>query len=211
MPIIDGVLPASNDAMRAFEAVLGAGLPADVQDTCLVALQSVGRARWDQHHQDLALARSGQGDFDNAVNCYITVVKWAVMSGAIPAQAAGRFCSELTAADGSVAGANSCARDVIYNWIPHRGYVIGDAVPYGAMVYHGDRDNPIAHVTLHVGNNMVVGCWAAAYMQSPALQAQFEDLINRGWRGDTMLTAIDAFGGDKLDYSLNPFWHDLRI
>jgi hypothetical protein len=110
-----------------------------------------------------------------------------------------------------VAGANTTARHVLHTMMPVRGYVAGDVVPHGAMVYHGDRDNPIAHVTLHVGNNMIVGCWAAAYLQSAALRVQFEGQIDRGWLGDTMLTPIDAFGADQLDYSLNPFWHDLRI
>lgn len=212
MPIIEGLMPISTEALRAYDTVANnAALSDDVRDTCLVALQSVGRSRWDQHHQDLDLARPGAGDFDRAVNCYVSVVKWAVMSGALSVLRAHRLCQELSGAAATTDGANKMARRLIHTMMPVRGYVAGDNVPLGAMVYHGDRDNPIAHVTLHVGNNMIVGCWAAAYLQSPALQAQFEAQIGRGWLGDTMLTPIDAFGSDKLDYSLNPFWRDLPV
>ena len=212
MPIIEGLMPVNSDALHLYGALMNnAALSADVRDTCVVALQAVGRSRWDQHHQDLALAKPGEGDFDRAVNCYVSVIKWAVMSGALSVLRAGRFCQELSNAASTVDGANKTARQLIHSLMPVRGYVAGENVPLGAIVYHGARDNAIAHVTLHVGNGMVVGCWAAAYLQSAALRTQFESLIDRGWLGDTMLTPIDAFGADQLDYSLNPFWQDLPV
>ena len=100
---------------------------------------------------------------------------------------------------------------LIHSMMPYSGWAPGDAVPLGAMVYHGRPGNPISHVTLHVGNDLVVGCWGSAYTEGGAIATQFQAQLARGWSPDTMITPIDAFGQNMVGYSLNPFWQDLPV
>jgi hypothetical protein len=191
----------------------------DVRQVCMVALAAIGRARWDQHHRGIETANENIYQWDVQVNCYSAVIRWAAVAGALSKAQIKTSFDILQAAGGSVNGVNDKMREIIYDCIPHTDWLPGANVPVGAMVYHGRRGqggnvNPISHVTVHVGNGRVVGCWAAAYLQSAALQQQFIRQIERGWSGDTMITPITAFGvppNDPLGYSVNPFWRDWPV
>lgn len=210
-----GMIPGQQEALTLYHQIEGdATLDADVRDTCLWALVSIGRAQWDQHHQYLETADEGVPDFAAAVNCWSMVVKWAVVSGALSKERKKRFLARLNSAPTPQATQDEMQR-MIFDLVPHRDWRTGDLPPpVGAMVYHGRYghgwNNPISHVTLHVGDNKVVSCWQAQYMQNADLRHTFEKMTMHGWLGDTMLTPIDAFGTEMLYFSVNPFWRDMK-
>jgi hypothetical protein len=55
-------------------------------------------------------------------------------------------------------GTNNRARQLLFDRLLHKTWASDITVPVGAMVFHQAGPNPIAHVTLHVGNNKIVSC-----------------------------------------------------
>jgi hypothetical protein len=70
----------------------GGGLAEDVRNVYLVALSAVGRSRWDQSHIRLRNAHENIFDWDSAVNCWTSVVKWAVLGGGLTVLQMRKFC-----------------------------------------------------------------------------------------------------------------------
>ena len=102
------MIPGQPEAVPIYRRIQGdATLDADVRDTCLWALVSIGRAKWDQQHQHLDSADAGIPNFDAAVNCWSMVVKWAVMSGALPKQKKSRFLAKLNSPKRDITLANA--------------------------------------------------------------------------------------------------------
>ncbi len=217
---------ARQACIRHLESNPATELEHEIRNVCLVAISSVGRAKWAQETRKLRSARAGALDFNDGVNCWSWVVKWAIVAGALSPSKAERFLirtgigsDNATAVDSIQSG----MKRVIYDEVARTSWAATSTVPVGAMVYHGRREsaseNPIAHVTLHVGENQIVGTWGAAYLASPDVRREFELLLapNRGgaWIADTLITDIKAFGtnesGTTLEFSNAPFWTLLNL
>lgn len=194
--------------------VQDAELRKDVRDTCLVALSAIGRMEWDNSTMNVPNTRKGQYNWTNGVNCWSSTIKFAVMSGAMSSDQCAKFV-DLTNGPSSF-GMGKVQKnmvDWIYDGVPRDEWESGCKVPIGAMVYHSrvakDNNNPIAHCTLHVGENMIIGSWRAnvGEKEDPELYKAVTNLTSRGWCGDTLYTPIDAFGDmEWLSYSKGPFW-----
>lgn len=199
---------------RFTELVQDTNLRPDVRDTCLVALSAVGRMQWNNDTRNVPNTRAGQYNWADGVNCWSSVLKFAVVSGAMTVQQTAEFVDKTNGP--SSFGMGQVQKNMvkwIYEGVPRKQWKSGCAVPVGAMVYHSrfakDNTNEIAHCTLHVGNNMIIGSWRAnlSPVKDPLLYAAVTNLTDRGWSGDTLYTPIDAFGDMQfLSYSKGPFW-----
>ena len=214
--------PVTQAALRRYtELWEDTALREDVRNTCLVALGAVGRMDWNNSSQNITNMHAGLHNWSDGVNCWSSILKFAMVSGAMTKVQHAKVVDALTGPTAweSPSGGQKNIVKLIYSDVPHTDWNGGAQVPIGAMVYHGrnPRDawgNPIAHVTLHVGNNMVVGSWQAQFgpegERSPEehqLLAQINDLKKRGWSGDTLYTPMDAFEHmEWVSYSDGPFW-----
>lgn len=205
---------------------------------CLAALKAVGKLRWKPNLPEsfrlllpdnfLVSGNHVTSDREIGCVCYAAPVAFAVLGGALSMQQANQLCTApeipgLSRSDSrthyiyqrfSAANAGNIAL-----WAP------GSSVPPGAMVYHETRANvPAAHVTMYIGDQKVVSCWAALNTQSAIKDAwdkgsSFEkihlnqcDELQRGGRpADTVVLPIESFGipsnNIPLRYTDRPFWH----
>lgn len=205
---------------------------------CLAALLAVGKLRWKPNMPESFrlllpdnMLRPGNhvtSDREIGCVCYAAPVAFAVLGGALNMQQADQLCNAP-----QLPGLNrgESRQHYIYErflaadagkialWAP------GSPVPPGAMVYHETRANvPAAHVTMYIGDQKVVSCWAAVNTQSAIKDAwgmvsPFEEthlnqcnaLQRRGRPADTVVLPIEAFGDSSnnvsVRYTVEPFWN----
>lgn len=207
--------PVTNAALRRYEVLWNdTTMREDVRNTCLVALSAVGRMEWNNGTSNVPNMRAGLYNWSNGVNCWCSVLKFAAVSGAMDPTQVQRIIDETNGPKSFGMGqVQKNMVEMLYNQVPRTAWADGADVPLGAMVYHSrfakNNDNPIAHCTLHVGDNMIIGSWRANISpeKDPELYKHVTNLTSRGWCGDTLYTPIDIFGDMQwLSYSNGPFW-----
>jgi hypothetical protein len=186
---------------------------------CLVALKSVGRLHW-ANGQTPAFSLLAPGNLLNTGGigcvCYTAPVAFALMANAISFTEANKYHLALN----SAVDPNNEAKIRLYDRVQGS---LGEAksakeVIPGSMVFHGRPGNDMAHVTLGIGNGLVVSTWGAGIAvaamdkagQEIALR-QINELTPPTQSVDTLVVPADCFTdtntkGRTLRYTTKPFW-----
>ena len=195
---------------------------------CLAAVSAIGKLRWDGNVRPFTellpchqLNTRGIGCV-----CYAAPIAFALMGFALSIHEVTRFYkSGRDANDGVLHGVDAIYREQIYgrflnNIVQKRP---GVAIPPGAMVYHGRPHAPTMHVTMSIGKDDVVSCWApgpaktmideGSGQDSEALgifRQQKLEMEQKGLWADTVVLPATAFTGTNPDFPLahtdRPFW-----
>jgi len=192
---------------------------AQTREVCLTALRCVGRLHWSNGsnpHFSQLLPGNRLNTGGIGVVCYVAPIAFALMAGAIGYQEASRYRQAVTSAE----DANAEARRQLYDRVRRdvRTSRTGRSIRPGSMVFHGNVNSPIAHVTLGIGNGQVVSTWGAQYAGSEMCAAargvfdrQVGELMDAGHSPDTLVLPATAFTDpgnptSTLKYTRHAFW-----
>ena len=192
---------------------------AQTREVCLTALRCVGRLHWSNGsnpHFSQLLPGNRLNTGKVGVVCYVAPIAFALMAGAIGYQEASRYRQAVTAAE----DANVEARRQLYDRVSRdvKTSRTGRSIRPGSMVFHGNVNSPIAHVTLGIGNGQVVSTWGAQYAgsaMSAAARSVFDPqvgaLMAAGHSPDTLVLPATAFTDpgnphSTLKYTRHAFW-----
>ena len=209
-------------AMQPAEGATLASVNAQAaRNLCLVALSAVGRCNWQPKHSGLDMARAGVYNWNIAVNCYSSVLVWAIIAGALTNTEQNSYVAKIATANNN-SGPNDrpgqsearAVRAILWDAVGANGanraqYSSAANMPLGAMVYFGrGNDNPLYHVGVHVGDNLVVGSCMAVHDHPEARQI-CKDMLAQNLDASTTLMSISQLANDDFQfvfYTQRPFF-----
>jgi hypothetical protein len=193
------------------------------RNLCLVALSAVGVCQWNNNGKGLERARTGVYDWSISVNCYSSVLFWAIIAGALTSVEQNNYIAKIAAAisnPSSVGGAGGseqvAVRAILWDAVGENGanraqYTGASIMPLGAMVYFGggkDNANPLYHVGVHVGNDLVVGACMAVH-DHPEAKRICSDMMDQNLNPTTTLMTISQLANNDFShvyYTKRPFF-----
>ena len=203
-----------------------------VRDVCIAALEAVGRLKWDslltasfkRVVPSYWVKRGRYVDTTVGCVCYAAPVVFAVLGGAMSVDEADSLCNAPKTGSQK---AQDAYLHHIYGRFAANGIVeaVGDQIPPGAMVFHGDiKGTPAAHVTMSIGSGLIVSCWTPGSATSTIDQIngkpneytrdynqQLDEMEPKGLVPDTVILPVRAFTGNNqrcvLRHTREPFWH----
>lgn len=212
---LTGIVPATREGARRWLAIEASEADEMTKRVCRVALGAVGRQTWTNAADNLINANNTL-NYGRPMVCYAAVFHWAFLAEAIKHEPiAVLFLTAKQEGVDHMDGedrVNKKVRELIYSDIPEkRKFDINPNVPLGSMVYHGDNCNPIAHVSLSVGEGLVASCWQNNVLHvtedfQEGTKAQWNSLHDRGFNPQTLLLPVESFGTAHLRYTKEPFW-----
>ncbi len=193
------------------------------RNTCLVALSAVGRCHWEPSRSGLEKARAGIYDWSIAVNCYTSVVMWAIIAGAITGVQQNGYVARLNAASGGPGRPGQAeaaeVKAILWDGVGQNGanrsqYSAANPMPLGAMVYFGRRakveadGNPLYHVGLHVGQGQVVGACLPVFDTAEGKKIVNDMFDLKLDPSTTIMTVEEMMGADiaSVYHTNRPFW-----